>query len=54
MTLATPVKAQILAAALPWLKQLHDKIVVVLPLYPRLSHTQAHPRDGACRQLRVP
>lgn len=29
MTLATPVKAQILAAALPWLKQLHDKIVVV-------------------------
>ncbi len=29
MTLATPVKAQVLAAALPWLKQLHDKIVVV-------------------------
>src|SRR5690242_16718954 len=29
MTLATPVKAQVLAAALPWLKQLHDKIIVV-------------------------
>src|SRR4029453_12584110 len=29
MTLATPVKAQVLAAALPWLKQRHDKIVVV-------------------------
>ena len=29
MTLATPLKAQVLAAALPWLKQLHDKIVVV-------------------------
>jgi acetylglutamate kinase len=29
MTLATPVKAQVLAAALPWLKQMHDKIVVV-------------------------
>ena len=29
MTLATPVKAQVLAAALPWLKQLHGKIVVV-------------------------
>ena len=29
MTLATPVKAQVLAEALPWLKQLHDKIVVV-------------------------
>src|SRR6201985_873166 len=29
MTLATPIKAQVLAAALPWLKQLHDKIVVV-------------------------
>jgi acetylglutamate kinase len=26
---ATPVKAQVLAAALPWLKQMHDKIVVV-------------------------
>lgn len=26
---ATPVKAQVLAAALPWLKQLHDRIVVV-------------------------
>jgi glutamate N-acetyltransferase/amino-acid N-acetyltransferase len=29
MTLATPVKAQVLAAALPWLKQMHDRIVVV-------------------------
>ncbi|HEX2402664.1 MAG TPA: acetylglutamate kinase, partial [Mycobacterium sp.] len=29
MTLATPVKAQVLAAALPWLKQMHDKIIVV-------------------------
>src|ERR1700761_304220 len=29
MTLATPVKAQVLAAALPWLKQMHDKILVV-------------------------
>ena len=29
MTLATPVKAQVLAAALPWLKLLHDKIIVV-------------------------
>ncbi len=29
MTLATPLKAQVLAAALPWLKQLHGKIVVV-------------------------
>src|ERR1700750_2358806 len=29
MTLATPVKAQELAAALPWLKQMHGKIVVV-------------------------
>jgi acetylglutamate kinase len=29
MTLATPVKAQVLAAALPWLKQMHGKIVVV-------------------------
>jgi len=29
MTLATPVKGQVLAAALPWLKQMHDKIVVV-------------------------
>jgi acetylglutamate kinase len=27
--LPTPVKAQVLATALPWLKQLHDKIVVV-------------------------
>src|SRR5215207_813172 len=26
---ATPLKAQVLAAALPWLKLLHDKIVVV-------------------------
>ena len=29
MTLATPVKAQVLAAALPWLKQMHGKIIVV-------------------------
>ena len=29
MTLQTPDKAQVLAAALPWLKALHDKIVVV-------------------------
>jgi acetylglutamate kinase len=29
MTLSTPSKAQVLAAALPWLKQLHGKIVVV-------------------------
>jgi len=29
MTAATETKAQVLAAALPWLKQLHDKIVVV-------------------------
>ncbi len=29
MTTATETKAQVLAAALPWLKQLHDKIVVV-------------------------
>ncbi|MCT7659975.1 acetylglutamate kinase [Mycobacterium deserti] len=29
MTLAAPKKAQILAAALPWLKQMHGKIVVV-------------------------
>jgi acetylglutamate kinase len=29
MTLATPVKAQVLAAALPWLKQMHGKIVVI-------------------------
>ena len=29
MTLATPLKAQVLAEALPWLKQMHDRIVVV-------------------------
>ncbi|MGV0792139.1 acetylglutamate kinase [Mycolicibacterium sp. XJ1819] len=29
MSVATPVKAQVLAAALPWLKQMHGKIVVV-------------------------
>jgi len=29
MTLTTPLKAQVLAAALPWLKQMHDRIVVV-------------------------
>jgi acetylglutamate kinase len=29
MTLATPVKAQVLASALPWLKQMHGKIIVV-------------------------
>jgi acetylglutamate kinase len=29
MTLATPLKAQVLAEALPWLKQLHGRIVVV-------------------------
>lgn len=28
-TLSTPVKAQVLAEALPWLKQLHGKIVVI-------------------------
>ena len=29
MTVETQTKADVLAAALPWLKQLHDKIVVV-------------------------
>ena len=29
MTASTQTKADVLAAALPWLKQLHDKIVVV-------------------------
>ncbi|MCH9735273.1 MAG: acetylglutamate kinase, partial [Actinomycetia bacterium] len=29
MTPTTPVKAQVLAEALVWLKMLHDKIVVV-------------------------
>ena len=29
MTVPTSEKAQVLAAALPWLKALHDKIVVV-------------------------
>lgn len=29
MSVETPVKAKVLAAALPWLKQLHGKIVVV-------------------------
>ncbi|OBI72237.1 acetylglutamate kinase [Mycobacterium sp. E740] len=29
MSVETPLKAQVLAAALPWLKQLHNKIVVI-------------------------
>ncbi len=29
MSVATPLKAQVLAAALPWLKSLHGKIIVV-------------------------
>ncbi|MGE2691821.1 acetylglutamate kinase [Mycolicibacterium pulveris] len=29
MSIETPLKAQVLAAALPWLKQMHGKIVVV-------------------------
>ena len=52
MTTATETKAQVLAAALPWLKQLHGKIVVVK--YGGNAMTDDTFEDGVRRRHGVP